>query len=143
MSVRATYSTPMLHVMAIERSLAFYERLGFLTVDTDGGKPLGWARMHCEGGALMFLRGEHAVDPAAQGIMLYMYPPDLAALRAELQRSGVAVPPIGYPEYMPSGEMRLGDSHGYSVTVACWERTNRNVGKARKGTATATRSRES
>ena len=46
---------------------------GFLTEDTDGGEPLGWARMHCEGGALMFLRGEHAVDPAAQGIMLYMY----------------------------------------------------------------------
>jgi hypothetical protein len=48
------------------------------------------------------------------------------------------VPPSGYPEYLPSGEMRLGDSHGYSVTVAYWDRTNRNVGKASKGTATAT-----
>jgi hypothetical protein len=45
-SVKATYSTPMLHVMEVERSLAFYELLGFVTVDTDDGKPLGWARMH-------------------------------------------------------------------------------------------------
>jgi hypothetical protein len=94
MSFKARHSTPMLHAMEIERSLAFYELLGFETVDTDGGKPLGWARIHCEGGALMFLRAEHPVDPAVQGVMLYMYCPDLRALHAELQRSGVAVPPI-------------------------------------------------
>ena len=60
------------------------------------------------------------MDPAAQGILLYMYAPDLMALCAELQRSEVAVPPIGYPEYMPGGEMRLVDPDGYSVSVAHW-----------------------
>jgi hypothetical protein len=59
----------MLHVMEIERSLAFYKLLGFVTVDTDGGKPRGWARMHCAGGAL-FVRAEHAADPRGQGILL-------------------------------------------------------------------------
>jgi hypothetical protein len=49
MNVKASYSTPMLHSMDIERSLAFYELLGFVTVDTDRGNPLGWACMHCEG----------------------------------------------------------------------------------------------
>jgi len=120
MSAKTTYSTPMLHAMDIERSLAFYELLGFVTVNTDGGKPLGWARAHCEGGALMFLRAEHPVDPAVQGVMLYMYSPDLPALHGELQRSGVAVPPISYPGYMPSGEMQLRDPDGYSVIVAHW-----------------------
>ena len=120
MSAKATYSTPMLHALDIERSLAFYELLGFVTVDTDCGKPLGWARTHCEGGALMFLRAEHPVDPAVQGVMLYMYSPDLPALHAQLQRSGVAVPPISYPGYMPSGEMQLRDPDGYSVIVAHW-----------------------
>jgi predicted enzyme related to lactoylglutathione lyase len=120
MSAKATYSTPMLHAMDIERSLAFYELLGFVTVDTDCGKPLGWARTHCEGGALMFLRAEHAVDPAVQGVMLYMYSPDLRALHAQLQRSGVAVPPVSYPGYMPSGEMQLRDPDGYSLIVAHW-----------------------
>lgn len=107
MSAKAIYSAPMLHAMDIERSPAFYERLGFVTADTDGGKPLGWARTHCEGGALVFLRGEHAVDPAVQGVMLYMYSPDLRALHAQLQSNGVAVPPISYPGYMPSGEIQL------------------------------------
>jgi catechol 2,3-dioxygenase-like lactoylglutathione lyase family enzyme len=120
MSAKATYSTPMLHAMDIERSLAFYELLGFVTVDTDRGKPLGWARTHCEGGALMFLRAEHAVDSAVQGVMLYMYSPDLRALRAQLQSSGVAVAPISYPGYMPSGEIQLRDPDGYSVIVAQW-----------------------
>ena len=46
MSAKATYSTPMLPAMDISRSLAFYELLGFVTVDSDCGKPLGWARMH-------------------------------------------------------------------------------------------------
>jgi len=41
MSVKASHSTPMLHAMDIERSLAFYELLGFVTVDTDCGNPLG------------------------------------------------------------------------------------------------------
>jgi Glyoxalase/Bleomycin resistance protein/Dioxygenase superfamily len=127
MGVKATYSTPMLHVMEIERSLDFYELLGFVTVDTDGGKPLGWARMHCEGGALMFVRAEHAADPRAQGILLYMYAPDLTTLHADLQASGVSVPPIGYPEYMPSGEMRLVDPDGYSVIVAHWGKSEQQA----------------
>jgi hypothetical protein len=127
MSVKATYSTPMPHVMEIERSLAFYKLLGFETVDTDCGKPLGWARLHCEGGALMFLRAEHAVDPAVQGVMLYMYCPDLQALHAELQGSGVAVPPISYPGYMPSGEMYLRDPDGYAVIVAHWGRNEQQA----------------
>jgi len=33
MSVKATYSTPMLHVAEIERSNRFYELLGFAAVD--------------------------------------------------------------------------------------------------------------
>ncbi len=131
MGVKASFSTPMLHVMEIERSLDFYELLGFVTVDTDRGKPLGWARLHCEGGALMFVRAEHAVDPRAQGILLYMYAPDLMALRAELQRSGLAVPPIGYPEYMPSGEMRLVDPDGYSVIVAHWGKSEQEAWEKR------------
>jgi hypothetical protein len=131
MGVKATYSTPMLHVMEIERSLDFYELLGFVTVDTDGGKPLGWARMHCEGGALMFVRAEHTADPRAQGILLYMYAPDLTTLHADLQAGGVSVPPMGYPEYMPSGEMRLVDPDGYSVIVAHWGKSEQQAWEKR------------
>ena len=120
MTAKAAYSTPMLHVAEIERSIRFYELLGFTTVDSDRCTPLGWARLHCEGGAVMFLRAEHPVDASAQGVMLYMYTPDLAGLHEQLLTSGVNVSPIVYPGYMPSGEISIADPDGYNIMVAHW-----------------------
>ena len=52
---KAGYLTPLLHVADIDTSIRFYELLGFKVVDTDRCEPLGWARLHCEGAAIMFL----------------------------------------------------------------------------------------
>jgi len=131
MTVKAGYSTPMLHVAEIERSIRFYELLGFATVDTDRCTPIGWARLHCEGGALMFLRAEHAVNPRAQSWLLYMYTPDLAGLREHLLAHGAAPSPIKYPDYMPSGEMRLDDPDGYIILVAHWGKTEHEAWEKR------------
>jgi catechol 2,3-dioxygenase-like lactoylglutathione lyase family enzyme len=120
MGTKAGYCTPMLHVKSIEASILFYERLGFKVIDTDRCTPIGWARLHCEGGALMFLRAEHEVDPRTQGVLFYMYTPDLAGLRTELVAQGVEVSPITRPEYMPSGEVSLRDPDGYCVLIGHW-----------------------
>jgi hypothetical protein len=120
MSVNVGYSTPLLHVAEIERSIRFYEQLGFTTVDTDRCTPLGWARLHCEGGAVMFLRAEHPIDASAQAVMLCMYTPDLAGLREHLLASDVAVPPIDYPGYLPSGKFNISDPDGYHIEVVHW-----------------------
>jgi catechol 2,3-dioxygenase-like lactoylglutathione lyase family enzyme len=120
MAAKVGYSTPMLHVAEIERSIHFYGLLGFETVDSDGGKPLGWARMHCEGGALMFLRAEDVVVASMQAVLLYMYTPDLAGLRAALLSHGITVSEIRRTEYMPSGEMSIKDPDGFLVLVAHW-----------------------
>ncbi|HET8966550.1 MAG TPA: hypothetical protein VFN20_10070 [Candidatus Acidoferrum sp.] len=61
MPVKACYATPLLHAAEIERSLKFYQLLGFETVDTDRCQPFAWARMHSDGGAVMFVRGEQPV----------------------------------------------------------------------------------
>jgi hypothetical protein len=119
-TVKAGYSTPLLHVGEIERSIRFYELLGFQTVDTDRCTPLGWARLHCEGGAVMFLRAEEPLDPHAQGVLLYMYTPDLVGLREHLLANGVQVPAIKHPPYMPSGEILLNDPDGYGIFVGHW-----------------------
>jgi hypothetical protein len=110
----------MLHVAEIERSNRFYELLGFTAMDTDRCTPLGWARLHCDGGAVMFLRAEHPVDASAQAFMLYMYTPDLPGLREQLLAGGVNVPPIKYPGYMPSGEIQVADPDGYAILVSHW-----------------------
>ena len=131
MSAKVGYSTPMLHVTEIERSIRFYELLGFVTVDTDRCKPLGWARLHCDGGAVMFLRAEEPLDPVRVTTMLYMYTPDLVALREQLLAAGIKVPPIKRPPYMPSGEIQMPDPDGYSVLVAHWGKSEQEAWEKR------------
>ena len=126
----------MLHVAEIERSIRFYELLGFTTIDTDRGKPLGWARLHCEGGAVMFLRAEEPVNAGAQAVLIYMYTPDLAGLREHLLANGVKVPPIGYPEYMKSGEICITDPDGYVILVGHWGKPEHEAWEKRIGMKT-------
>jgi hypothetical protein len=68
----------------------------------------------------MFLRAEEPLDSSAMAVLLYMYTPDLAGLREHLLANGVQVPPIRYPDYMPSGEIGLRDPDGYAVLVGHW-----------------------
>jgi catechol 2,3-dioxygenase-like lactoylglutathione lyase family enzyme len=120
MTAKAGYSTPLLHVTDVARSIRFYEQLGFVTVDTDRQNPIGWARMHCDGGALMFLRAEKAIDVSAQAVLFYMYTPQLTQLREQLAGAGLKVGPIKHPDYMRSGEIRLDDPDGYVILVGHW-----------------------
>jgi hypothetical protein len=120
---KAGYFTPMLHVADIETSIRFYELLGFETVDTDRCEPLGWARLHCEGGAVMFLRAEEAVNTSALPILFYLYTPDLPGLRELLLATGIDVPEIRFPGYMPSGEINFADPDGYAISVGHWGQT--------------------
>jgi catechol 2,3-dioxygenase-like lactoylglutathione lyase family enzyme len=132
MSVKAGYSTPMLHVAEIERSIRFYELLGFTTIDTDRCVPIGWARLHCDdGSAVMFLRAEHPIVSSAQAFMFYMYTPDLTGLREQLLANGVKVPAIGYPEYMPSGKINIADPDGYKIEIGHWGRAEQEVWEKR------------
>jgi catechol 2,3-dioxygenase-like lactoylglutathione lyase family enzyme len=110
----------MLHVAEIERSIAFYEKLGFRLIDDDGCRPMGWARMHCASGDIMFLRAEEPVDPTKQGFFFYLYTPDLAALREDLVAAEFAVSEIKRPPYMQSGMVNLSDSDGYRLEIGHW-----------------------
>ena len=96
MPPKASYSTPMFHVADIETSIRFYELLGFTPMDTDRGQPLGWARLHCDGGAVMFLRAEQPVDASAQAVILVMYTPrsDRTARALAGQRRQSAFDPL-------------------------------------------------
>lgn len=111
----------MLHVRDVAASIRFYEKLGFQFIDSEG-EPIGWARVHCEGGALMFLCAEHELKPAEQGILLVLYTEDLAALRTQLVSEGIECPAIEYPGYMPSGQLTLRDPDGYCVAIHHWGR---------------------
>jgi catechol 2,3-dioxygenase-like lactoylglutathione lyase family enzyme len=117
---KVAHSTPMLHVASIERSITFYEALGFRLIDDDGCKPIGWARMHCASGDIMFLVAETEIDARKQGFLFYMYTPDLNGLRAELLKKSLAVSAIKHPHYMPSGTVNLDDPDGYHIEIGHW-----------------------
>jgi catechol 2,3-dioxygenase-like lactoylglutathione lyase family enzyme len=118
----AGYCTALLHVTDVERSIRFYQRIGFHLVDSEGDAGgLGWARMHTEdGSAIMFLCADEDVDARAQGIMLVLYTPDLPALREQLLEAGENPPAIEYPPWMPSGSLMLRDPDGYGVNIHHW-----------------------
>jgi len=121
MHPKAGWYTPMLHVRNMEAALRFYGLLGFEIVDQLGERgAIGWARMHCEGGAVMFLLAEEDAPPIAHTVLFVMYTPDLPALRAHLLASGVEAPPIQYPDHSPSGSLDLRDPDGYSVSIIHW-----------------------
>jgi catechol 2,3-dioxygenase-like lactoylglutathione lyase family enzyme len=113
---------PFVRVADIERSIAFYETLGFEVTDThrhDGR--IDWAALRAAAGALMLAQAGR-VDPAAQGILFYLYSRDLAALRETLVRAGVAVTAIGDGSPGPRQEMRVADPDGYCLMIAQIER---------------------
>jgi len=120
MTIRAGWYTPMLHVVEIERSIPFYELLGFEVIDPDRCEPLGWARLHCQGGAVMLLRGEGPMQPGDQAVLFYMYTADLPAFRAHLVSHGVEISEIQYPDHGPSGEVYLADPDGYRLGIMHW-----------------------
>jgi len=121
MTAKAGYSTPMLHVAEIEKSIRFYELLGFTTIDTEGCAPLAWARLHCEdGSAVMLLRAEHPVDASAQALILYMYTPDLGGLRDRVPTyaSGALMRP--HPvDYLGKAGTRLRDMGFRQMKMQC------------------------
>jgi hypothetical protein len=57
------------------------------------------------------------IDPARQGMWLYVYCPDVAALRNALIEAGVDAGPIARPFYAPGGEFRVTDPDGYVLMV--------------------------
>jgi catechol 2,3-dioxygenase-like lactoylglutathione lyase family enzyme len=116
---KAGYSTPMFRVRDVDRSILFYEQLGFWLVDSEGSPP-GWARLHCTDGAIMLLADlpfDVVVAASRQMFSLVMYVSDLPALCEQLREKGMTVPDIAYPAYMPSGQIGLTDPDGYAVTI--------------------------
>ena len=131
--VKAASSTPMLRVRDVDRSVLFYEQLGFRLVDSEGSPP-GWARLHCTDGAIMLLADlpfDVVVAASKQMFSLVMYVSDLPVLCEQLKARGTRVPEIAYPAYMPSGEIGLTDPDGYAVTVCHWGLEQQNAWEER------------
>ncbi len=113
--------TPMIFASDVQRSIAFYEQLGFVLMNTvkDNAKGfLTWAWVQNGKANLMLARSARPINPGAQDFLLYVSAPDVAAYRAELESKGLKPGPIKYPFYSPRGEFRIDDPDGFSIFVA-------------------------
>ena len=117
---------PMLPVLDVERSVAFYKLLGFAVGNRLPRKgPMHWAWLYApnvpdwrRGPNMMLARSDSTIEPAAQRILFHHYATNLVALREELVRAGQSPGPIQYPEYLPKGELQLHDPDGYCLMIA-------------------------
>jgi len=66
----------------------------------------------------MLARSARPMNSGAQDFMLYMYSPDVAQYRAELEAKGIKVGPMQYPFYSPRGEFRIEDPDGFTLFVS-------------------------
>jgi catechol 2,3-dioxygenase-like lactoylglutathione lyase family enzyme len=123
---------PFAHVADADRSVAFYERLGFAVlheVATDGRRI--WAWLERGDARLMVAAADGAFDPHAQGIIFYLYTRDLDALRARLVAGGVAAGEITTGGPGPDRQLEVTDPDGYVLMLA--EIENERVGDVAPG----------
>ena len=109
---------PMAPVADMQRSIAFYEELGFKvenTFEEDG--ILNWAYLRNGGAQLMLSRSDSPVPPERQTMQIYVYAVDVVAFHRELQEKGLDVGPLERRFYMESGEFELRDPDGYCLFV--------------------------
>jgi predicted enzyme related to lactoylglutathione lyase len=116
---QVTDLVPFVHVADVDRSVAYYERLG-LVMETEFA-PEGrriWAFLERGDARLMVAEADEPVDPHAQAVLFYLYTRDLDALRARLLDAGVAAGEIATGGPGPDRQMVLDDPDGYRLMVA-------------------------
>lgn len=130
---------PFLGVRDVQRSISFYEALGFSVVKTYA--PLGtleFAALQATSSAKVMLARVDAVpsrDPDEPGPgFLYLYTPDLDAFRARLVRRGIDAGEIQEgPGPGPNREVCVRDPDGHGHMVAeLWEGSVARDPRARK-----------
>ena len=109
---------PMAFVQDVERSIGFYERLGF-RVERAEGKPgtRVWVWLSNGGAHLMLAVGSRPSSAGAQDILLALYTDEIVEYRKGLIARGVDVGPLTYPEYLPKGQFRIADPDGFDLSV--------------------------
>lgn len=111
---------PMLSVADVERSITFYNHLGFEVANTfacEGETKPSWAWLQ-SGDAALMLAAESESNAAKHTVLFYAYADNVAEARASLIDAGLNPGAIATPFYAPQGEFEIIDPDGYVVMVS-------------------------
>lgn len=115
---------PFVQVADVEASIAFYRLLGFEAVrEYRPDERRVWAWLRCgpadgQRAELMVAGTEEPADPAAQGVLFYLYTDDLDGLREHLRAHGAHPSGIADGTPGPRRELRVDDPDGYCLMIA-------------------------
>jgi len=112
----------LLQVADVQRSVSFYETLGFeLGSDPlkndQGVSSFAWLHNGTAAQIMLTLSGR-ALNPGARDLMFYLYVTDMPAYRKQLISRGVTVGEVAYPFWSPDGEFRVDDPDGW-IWMVC------------------------
>ena len=111
---------PMASVADVERSIAFYQYLGFEIGNTfacEGETKPSWAWLQ-SGDAQLMLAATNEPFDGKHTVLFYFYTEDVAAARTSLIEAGLSPGEITTPFYAPQGEFELIDPDGYVIMVS-------------------------
>ncbi|MEN3327119.1 MAG: hypothetical protein V7638_1926 [Acidobacteriota bacterium] len=109
----------MVSVADVERSIGFYQHLGFEVANTfacEGETKPSWAWVQSGDTALMLSAANEAIA-GTHTVLFYVYTEDVAAARMSLIDAGLSPGEIATPFYAPQGEFELVDPDGYVIMV--------------------------
>jgi catechol 2,3-dioxygenase-like lactoylglutathione lyase family enzyme len=110
---------PFVHVSDLQRSIAFYELLGFEVGDTyEVDREPRWAALQHAHARIMLELASTPIDPRQQAVLFYLYAEDLDGLRDRLIAHGLRVGPIRDGSPGPEREITISDPDGYCLMIA-------------------------
>jgi predicted enzyme related to lactoylglutathione lyase len=114
-------AVPLLHVADVERSVQFYQKLGFELgkqplKNEQGVASFAWLHRGQTAQIMVTLTGR-PLNPGAQDVMFYLYVDDLNAYREAVIACGVQVGEMKYPFWNRNGEFRIDDPDGWTWMV--------------------------
>jgi predicted lactoylglutathione lyase len=111
----------LLKVTDLDRSIGFYEKLGFEVgneplKDEQGAKTFAW--MHRGDAAqIMLTLAAQPLDSGSRNMMFYLYTTNMPAYREQLIERGIKVGEVTYPFWSRDGEFPVEDPDGWSWIV--------------------------
>lgn len=112
----------LLRVADLDRSIGFYEKLGFEVgneplTDEQGTKTFVWMH-HGDAAQIMLTRAGQPLDSRSRHMMFYLYVNDMVAYREQVTARGVAVGKVAHPFWSPGGEFQVEDPDGW-IWMVC------------------------